>query len=109
MLEVDVFAEITGISGESHQFSIVAKIRDNPDIFSVIDFVKDNSLTNLTALSAKVLDTKPTKQYLASTKPFDKEVVGLADLYGIELIYGVNYQQLVPKIIDVLNSTVSQI
>ena len=101
---VDTFGEVTGKSGNTHTFKIVAKHKHDSSKFYVLDFAEEDPVSDLTALFARVMDVKPTSHFLATTKSLDKEATKLAQLYGTKIIQAKNPQQLTAKIISVFAS-----
>jgi len=92
---------LKGESGTRHLFDIVVRSPDIPDKPIALKLVVEgrvfNSLIELSVLSS---DLESAVIFLASTNPFTKTDLDLADLYGIKLIHEPEVEFLIKKISD---------
>ena len=101
---VDVPGDMVDRSGRKRSFSMVAKQPDPTIGPLVLDLLTgEDALGPLVSLNAKTKDAEPALKFLASTRPFYKEEVRLADLYGIKLIYTIEAQELAANVVKEAN------
>ena len=91
---------LEGQSGVGHTFNLVASSPEQPErVFAIDVLLEETAFNHIIRLGAKNVDLKPRKLILVSRKTFGTQEEELAQLYGIELVYDENVEELAQKIV----------
>ena len=90
---------LNGQSGVEHTFNLIASNPRDPEHVLAIDvLLEDTAFNHIIRLGARKLDLKLQTLILVSRKRFGKQEAELAQLYGIELVYNENPENLAKQI-----------
>ena len=90
---------LNGQSGVEHTFNLLASNPRDPEHVLAIDvLLEDTAFNHIIRLGARKMDLKPQTLILVSRKRFGKQEAELAQLYGIELVYNENAENLAKQL-----------
>lgn len=101
-LSVERDASIRGASGVEYPFNIVFSDPGNPvNVVGLNLIIGEDVFSQVFELSARKMDVN-AEVWLASIKPFPREIISLGKLYGITLIQSDTAVGLVEKLLEAL-------